>query len=1708
MLRLVLRLLLALTLVGCSADALDSAALPFGVRGDAEVFGGDQDARVGVSLAGALDVNGDGYDDVIGGSHTWDAANDPARGTAHLWLGGPGGLTDSGWSPDLDSFPAGSQLGLVVAGGADVNGDGRPDVVLGAPGYSDTLDRQGRACLYLAEGASLATEPAWCAQGGEDLEALGSALAFVGDLDGDGGSELLIGSPGCHGDDCPQPNGYAILYFSTSSGFESTPRRVIQGDAFGYRLGASVAGLGDFDGDGRPDVAIGIPNHGGGDGAVDVYGGLADGLTSDPIAHLEHSDGPGSLFGSAVAGPGDVDGDGFADLLIGAPWWGEACRCGWVGLRAGGPSLGQDELWAQESEQDGSMLGATVSAAGDLDGDGHADFASAAPVWLEGSEGEGAVDVQRGSPDGVVAWSAWGAFGQQTAARLGSALAAAGDVDGDGFADLVVGAEGRSEGFVGEGSVRLVRGGPSPMSSSLTTLIDGTLEWASLGEALDSAGDLNGDGFGDFAVGEPDVDFGGPGTGRVHLYYGRGGGLGEPDQVLDGQAEDQLGHGLGGGGDVNGDGYDDLLIERGGNFSVPPAVALHLGGSQGLANAASWVAEHPDGDVVEQSLSSSLTAALGDLDGDGFADIVIGTPDFENGGGLVEVWRGGPDGPADAPDWSTSAQSGWYGFIVAADGDFDGDGRNDLVVGSPGPWREWEDPLPWEPALIEVWYGTPDLRDLGDPGWSASLPASGQSWFWALSAGGDVNGDGRSELLLGDVVFEDRGRSLLWFGGEGGLDDAPESFEPAPGFGWGIGVSAELDLDANGRSDLVIASGDEQSSSCPVFENNGQLFVFLDGRLPGPSFDQQICSNQDNESLGQRLASAGDVDGDGFTELLVGTTEAAGGNTRTVYLAWGNDDGTLPLAPARVRATTRDDQPIAFGGSTRDAGGFRIHALARTPFPGTPVALQAEVKPLGTPFDGTDLLLGDWADVDGDGDELSLDISGLREGTAFHWRVRVLAAQEAAAPMTAGRWHWPRPGVAPHGVHLRTPCLDDDDGDGRCDNDQDDDGDGLTENEGDCDDTDPNAFPGATESCDDEVDQDCDGAESLVDQDPDCWPGDCACATGSRGGGALLLLLPLVWRRRRAPGGAGARAPREADPEAGVLRGAGQEATAVRSTAPLLLVAPLLLITSLVPPSALAGPLDPLRAADEAEPTTWAAWSARAQAFEAVGRPDIAAELLRAGRELLGGTAKIEAEIKRLEALPSLDPAATEPPAAAPLEAAVATALQAGRCHGARAAALQLTFWRPTVPGGWALLGDANRCMGSTRGAVLAYRRYQEAGGSAAAIREVLDLLALQLASVEVTVVLPDEARDPVVTLRIDGAELTAVGSAVSFDDLPTGQELSVQVAGTGLETTSAPVPPLPPGAREPIELQPSWFGVAMVTIAEHAPEECSTWLVTDAGRVPAPPGSTIAVTAGRVRAEMESPLGASAVDLPVEPGAEVPFDPRLHLPAALTLSGLPAGAEVRLFLEGTGGAESERSFVLDPQVGDIDPTTGVRLAPPTTVPSLHGGAGGLWVTHPSLGAGTGNLVLASGRDNAMAFDFRSLEGVPAVQARWEQWRTQRAAANAAANGARVHGVLGGVLLGAGGGLLAGGFAARASSIEARTAAIEHLAGGGSDAELLQEQADANSSGDTAFKVLLGTGSAALTAGVVQIVIAAVRGSQSAGASMDDDWDPAGADVE
>ena len=187
-----------------------------------------------------------------------------------------------------------------------------------------------------------------------------TALARIGDLDGDGYDEFVAGAPQA----ASGGSGYARIY----SGFDGTVIRTHAGAASGARTGLGLASLGDLDGDGVPDYAVGSPGEGAG-GLVRVHSG-ADGS----LLRTHAAPAAGDAFGFALGGGTDLDRDGVAELVVGAPRWGAAPGSVWAFSGATG-----SELLRLDGTAAIDWFGAAVAGAGDFDGDGHGDLVDGAP---------------------------------------------------------------------------------------------------------------------------------------------------------------------------------------------------------------------------------------------------------------------------------------------------------------------------------------------------------------------------------------------------------------------------------------------------------------------------------------------------------------------------------------------------------------------------------------------------------------------------------------------------------------------------------------------------------------------------------------------------------------------------------------------------------------------------------------------------------------------------------------------------------------------------------------------------------------------------------------------------------------------------------------------------------------------------------------------------------------------------------------------------------------------------------------------------------------------------------------------------------------------------------------------------------------------------------------------------------------------------------
>ncbi len=339
-------------------------------------------------------------------------------------------------------------------------------------------------------------------------------------------------------------------------------------------------------------------------------------------------------------------------------------------------------------------------------------------------------------------------------------------------------------------------------------------------------------------------------------------------------------------------------------------------------------------------------------------------------------------------------------------------------------------------------------------------------------------------------------------------------------------------------------------------------------------------------------------------------------------------------------------------------------------------------------------------------------------------------------------------------------------------------------------------------------------------------------------------------------------------------------------------------------------------------------------------------------------------------------------------------ALQAGECAVALATATELTSRAPTNPEGWRLFGDAARCGGGNRAAARGYRRYRELGGADPAVDLMLKGLLETLGTLDVRVQRRGGDPLPLVRLALPRGEVLSPsqspGGTLRFSELPTQVVLALSVAGKGLDPLDLEVPPLGPGELRAVEVEPHFVGLGTVEVAGHDPALCTVALTTADGESEVGPGASERVTAGAVTARVSGTHGGVEVSLEVARDDTITFDPRPWVPASLTLVGLPTGSEVRVFVQGSGGASLERAVAVSPFGGTLQGDSGVLIAPPEQIDSLIGGSGGLFVSHPTLGEGAGSLVLAPGSVNGATFDWASMSGAAELGTRYRTWADQR----------------------------------------------------------------------------------------------------------------------
>ena len=425
--------------------------------------------------------------------------------------------------------------------------------------------------------------------------------------------------------------------------------------------------------------------------------------------------------GRAVASAGDVDGDGLDDILIGA--WknsegGIDAGKAYVVLassllevssssRASRKTDLADADYAFIGQEAGDNAGHSVASAGDVDGDGLDDILIGVEKDDLGGDDAGKACVFRGSQLSAKASFSVGSaaiciLGESESDKAGRAVSSAGDVDGDGLADVLVGAYGNDE--VGENAGKIYVFYGSSFGSGLNLAYDFSAADISMtgegagenaGYSVASAGDVDGDGYSDVLIGATGNDEVADNAGKTYLVFGSTMNdvesieLADSDLSFLGEAsEDYAGRTVAGAGDVDGDSLHDVMIgawKNSENATGSGKAYVILGSTlTGAVKINLENASHSFSGFAEKDYAGTSVAVAGDVDGDGLSDALVGAYGTGEGAGSLYVLLGANLAGASSVDYAFHGENiaDYAGNSVSYAGDVDGNGRDDLLVGS------------------------------------------------------------------------------------------------------------------------------------------------------------------------------------------------------------------------------------------------------------------------------------------------------------------------------------------------------------------------------------------------------------------------------------------------------------------------------------------------------------------------------------------------------------------------------------------------------------------------------------------------------------------------------------------------------------------------------------------------------------------------------------------------------------------------------------------------------------------------------------------------------------------------------------------------------------------------------------------------------------------------------------------------------------------
>ncbi len=813
------------------------------------VFAGATDDEFGFSVAYAGDFNNDGYHDVIVGAPAVGVNDD---GKAYIFYGGPNADTTA--DVTISGLHSGENFGYSVAGGADFDDDDEyDDIIVGAPDYGN--GNSGKVYIFYGSASPSSTmdtdDADYEVTGEGDYDWLGYSVSYAGNYDNDDHDDFIAG---------------AIGYDS--------------GHVLATRIGAAYVILGHR-------------------------------TTPSSIRIIGDTGQTNGEFGRSVSYTGNADNDSpnpNDDVIIGAPYYDcpssvDNCGRAYIFYGVDSPADTSVALSATFTTITGAAsddnLGYSVSFAGDIDNDGNNDDVIVGAPGVSTSTGK--AYIYRGTISTSSTLLTGDAYvtmtGESSGANFGNAVSFAGNYNNDNYDDVIVGSyleDTFGSGGTDAGRAHIFYGGTVMDNKVDITMVGDTsaTNRYKYGFSVSNASDFDDDGFVDVIVGAPysDSDRGYAHLYNFHDYVNKFG------AVTEYAAGEKMGYSVSTAGKFNNDNYYDIIVgapNYGMNASDPGIGRAYVFyGGDPMDNTADLTLE---GEVTLDHFGWSVSS--GDFNNDGYDDVIVGAPDYDrdvdSNVGRAYIYFGGqnPDTTADVTKTGENAGDK-FGLSVSTAGNFGSlgmgnDDYEDAIVGAP-----LYDVAPnTNEGRAYIFYGGM-LMDNG-----ADVTITGETaddqFGYSVSDAGKWNNDGDGDVIVGAPYYNvgqhtDGGRAYLYYGNDNDPSVAEYTFSGEDSWNnFAFSVSTAGDVDGDDCDDIIIGAPGYNGPG----DLKGRAYIFL-GCDNGDETGIDVTLTGEattGDQFGFSVSTAGDIDNDGYDDVIVGAphNDVGGTSAGRIYIYHG-----------------------------------------------------------------------------------------------------------------------------------------------------------------------------------------------------------------------------------------------------------------------------------------------------------------------------------------------------------------------------------------------------------------------------------------------------------------------------------------------------------------------------------------------------------------------------------------------------------------------------------------------------------------------------------------------------------------------------------------------------------------------------------------------------------------------------------------------------